>query len=212
VDCCSGLGCDEVFDDKVARRDARRYRKKGLDGTAREIVRLLIARGLDGASVLEIGGGTGALQLELLKGGAGRAVNLELSRGYEAVARNLAEEAGLADRVERRNVDIAEQPDEVAPADLVVLHRVVCCYPRPERLVSAAAAHAQRLLVLSFPRRNVASRVLVSVLNLFVRLRSREFRAFVHPPESIRAAALAAGLRGVHEHRGRVWHVAAFER
>jgi SAM-dependent methyltransferase len=212
VDCCSGLGCDDFFDEKLARKDARRYRRKGLDGTAREIVAILKERGVEGASVLEVGGGTGTLQLALLRGGARHAVNLELSRGYDAVARELAEEAGLADRIERRVVDIAERPEEVAPADVVVLHRVVCCYPWPERLVSSAASHAQRLLVLSFPRRNALCRLWVWSLNLFLRLRGRGFKSFVHPPEAIRAAAVAAGLRRVHEHRGRLWHVAAFER
>jgi SAM-dependent methyltransferase len=212
VDCCSGLGCDDFFDEKLARKDARRYRRKGLDGTAREIVGFLKERGVEGASVLEVGGGTGTLQLELLRGGARHAVNLELSRGYDAVARELAQEAGLADRIERRVVDIAERPEDVVPADVVVLHRVVCCYPWPERLVSSAASHAQRLLVLSFPRRNALSRLWVWSLNLFLRLRGRGFQSFVHPPETIRAAAVAAGLRRVHEHRGRVWHVAAFER
>ncbi len=212
MDCCSGLGCDDFFDEKLARKDMRRYRRKGLDGTAREIVAVLTSRGVEGASVLEIGGGTGTLQLELLRAGARHAVNLELSRGYDSVARELAHEAGFADRVDRRVVDIAERPDEVPPADVVVLHRVVCCYPWPERLVGAAAAHAQRVLVMSFPRRNALSRLWVWGENLFLRLRGRDFRSFVHPPEAIRDAALAAGLRGVHEHRGRIWHVAAFER
>ena len=212
MDCCSGLGCEDFFDEKLARRDARRYRRKGIDGTAREIVDFLTGRGVEGASVLEVGGGTGTLQLELLRSGARRAVNLELSRGYDGAARELAEEAGLADRIERRVVDIAERPDEIAPADVVVLHRVVCCYPQPERLVGAAAAHAQRLLVLSFPRRNAVSRLVVWAANLLVRLRGGSFRAYVHEPDAIRASAVGSGLRGVHEHRGRVWHVAAFER
>jgi 2-polyprenyl-3-methyl-5-hydroxy-6-metoxy-1,4-benzoquinol methylase len=212
VDCCSGLGYDEFFDEKLARRDARRYRRKGIDGTAREIVGFVTARGVDGASVLEVGGGTGTLQLELLRAGARHAVNLELSRGYDSVARELAQEAGVAERVERRVVDIAERPDEVSAADIVVLHRVVCCYPQPERLVGAAAAHAERLLVLSFPRRNALSRLWVWGQNLFLRLSGRDFQSFVHRPETIRAAAVAAGLRAIHEHRGRIWHVAAFER
>jgi magnesium-protoporphyrin O-methyltransferase len=212
VDCCSGLGCDDFFDEKLARKDARRYRRKGLDGTARVIVSFLRGHGIEGASVLEVGGGSGTLQLELLRAGARHAVNLELSRGYDGVARELAEEAGVADRVERRVVDIAERPDEVSPADVVVLHRVVCCYPWPERLVASAAAHTQRVLVLSFPRRNPLSRLWVWTLNALIRLRGGDFQSFVHPPETIRAAAVAAGLRGVHEHRGRIWHVAAFER
>ena len=37
------------------------------------------------------------------------------------------------------------------PADVVVLHRVVCCYPDYQRLLGAAASHAGRLLVFSHP-------------------------------------------------------------
>ena len=45
----------------------------------------------------------------------------------------------MADRVDRRLLDIAAEPERVEPADIVVLHRVVCCYPDYERLLTAAA-------------------------------------------------------------------------
>ena len=48
---------------------------------------------------------------------------------YETEAAQLLERTGLAARVERRFLDIAQVPDEVERADVVVLHRVVCCYP-----------------------------------------------------------------------------------
>ena len=62
----------------------------------------------------------------------------------------------MTDRVTRRFTDIATSPEEVEPADVVVLHRVVCCYPDYERLLSAAASHAKRLLVYS-TRRGIRS-------------------------------------------------------
>src|SRR4029077_17350447 len=92
------------------------------------------------------------------------------------------EEAGLADRVERRMVDIAVAPESVEPADAVVLHRVVCCYPDYERLLGAAADRAGRLLVFSYPRRNLGTRFLVAAQNLAFRVMRREFRTFTHPP------------------------------
>ena len=49
-------------------------------------------------------------------------------------------ETGLAGRVTRRLHDIATAPDEVPEADVVVLHRVVCCYPDYERLLGAASS------------------------------------------------------------------------
>ena len=145
---------------------AARYRRRGLDKTAQRMVDFLASRGVEGATVLEIGGGVGEIQLELLKRGAARAVNLELSPGYDAEAARLAREAGLEDRVERRLHDIAVAPAE--PADVVVLHRVVCCYPDYERLLGAAAEHARQALVFSHPPRNIASRALVGAENLGV--------------------------------------------
>src|SRR5690242_6006037 len=127
--CCNASGCDRMFDDRFARRMANRYRRKGLDKTARRMVDLIAANGLDGATVLEVGGGVGEIQIELLKRGASRATNLELSEAYESQAQQLLTDAELTDRVERRIVDIAASPQEVEPADVVVLHRVVCCYP-----------------------------------------------------------------------------------
>ena len=78
--CCNPRGCDKFFTPRFARRMATRYRKRGLDQTARRMVEFLEQRGIEGATVLEIGGGVGEIQIELLKRGAARSVNLELSR------------------------------------------------------------------------------------------------------------------------------------
>jgi len=53
--CCNARGCDRMFNDRFARRMATRYRKKGLDKTAQQMVDLIASHSLDGASVLEIG-------------------------------------------------------------------------------------------------------------------------------------------------------------
>ena len=201
-----------MFGDGFARRMAARYRKHGLDKTARRMVDLLTARGIRGATVLEIGGGVGEIHLELLRRGAASAINLELSPAYEAEASALIEEAGLNGRVHRRRVDIAEDPTGVEPADIVVLHRVVCCYPDYAKLLSAAADHAHRQLVFSHPPRNPASQALVATQNLLFRLAGREFRTFVHPPAAMIAVLAEHGLHPTATHHGPVWHIAATAR
>ena len=120
------------------------------------MVAFLERGGLDGLTVLEIGGGVGEIALELLKRGARGAVNLELSPAYDAEAEQLVLEAGLEGRAVRRLHDLAVDPDGAEPADIVVLHRVVCCYPDYVRLLTAAAQHARRMLVFSHPPRNLA--------------------------------------------------------
>ena len=162
------------------------------------MVEFLAEHGLEGATVLEVGGGVGEIEIELLKRGAARAVNLELSSAYDAEAAQLLREAGLEQRAERRVHDIAVDPEGVEPADVVVLHRVVCCYPDYERLLGAAAEHAQRLVVFSHPPRNAVSRLLFACQNLFFSVRRMEFRTFTHPP---------AEMLAVLEKRGAAAHV-----
>jgi len=172
----------------------------------------LSERGVEGATVLEIGGGVGELQLELLKLGAARTVNLELSPGYDEEAARLAREAGLEASIERRLLDIVVDPDGVEPADVVVLNRVVCCYPDYERLLGAAADHARRLLVFSYPPRNVLSRLLLGTQNLFFRLQRKEFRTFAHPPARMLGVVEQRGLARAYSHSPVVWQIAGFER
>ena len=210
--CCDPRGCDRFFDARFARREAQRYRERGLDRNASRIVEFLERSGIEDATVLEVGGGIGGIQLELLQRGASRSVNLELSPAYEQEARRLLDERALAARVERRLCDLAVAPAEVEPADVVVLHRVVCCYPDYERLLSAAAGHARRVLVFSYPPRNVVSRVAVGVVNLGLRLRGRTFRTFAHPPAALLATVERQGLRPAFAHRGLAWNIAALER
>jgi 16S rRNA G966 N2-methylase RsmD len=210
--CCDPRGCDRFFGDRFAHRVAERYRKRGLDRTARRMVEFLTADGLAGATVLEVGGGVGEIQLELLKRGAGRTVNLELSPAYEDEARRLIREAGMEGRVERRLHDIAVDPAAIPPADIVELNRVVCCYPDYERLLRAAADHATRRLVFSHPPRNLASRAVVGAQNLVSRLGRREFRTFAHPPRAMLDVLERHGLRPVFRHRGVPWQVAGLER
>jgi magnesium-protoporphyrin O-methyltransferase len=210
--CCDPRGCDQFFDARFAAREAERYRERGLDRNARRIVEFLERAGIDEATVLEVGGGIGGIQLELLERGASRCVNLELSPAYEQEARRLLDERALEARVERRLCDLAVTPGDVDPADVVVLHRVVCCYPDYERLLSAAAEHARRVLIFSYPPRNPVSRLVLGVVNLGLRARRRSFRTFAHPPSALLATVERHGLRPVFAHHGLAWHIAALER
>jgi hypothetical protein len=197
-----------MFDERQARRDLRRWRDKGLKPDARDAVDFLA--GHDVRTVLEIGGGIGAAQVELLRRGAERTVNVELSPGYEPVALELARAEGVDDRVERRLGDAAAA--ELPDADAVLLNRVVCCYPDFDALLGAAAEHARRYLVFTFPRSGRLGSAVVAAGNLALRLGRRDFRAYAHPRAALIAAAEARGLRLVHERRAFVWQTVALAR
>lgn len=210
--CCNPDDYEATFGDRFARRVARRHGKRGLDRTRLRLIDFLSERGIEDATVLEIGGGIGEVHLELLRRGAGTVTNLEISTQYEEQASRLLEGTGMADRVTRRFVDIAVHPDQVEPAEVVLMHRVVCCYADYERLLAAAAGHARRLLVFSHPPRTPLSRLSFGLDNLLRRLRRNDFRAFVHPPKAMLAAVEGQGLALRYEHRGVSWSVVGFER
>jgi hypothetical protein len=209
VSCCNTKSYERMFGAKQARLDARRYRTRGVRGTAQDLVEL--AGDVTGASVLEVGGGVGAIELELLAAGAERATDVELSGEYEEEALKLLAERGLSDRVERRVGDFVDEPGE--QHDVVVMHRVVCCYPDIDALVGAGAVCARRRMVLTYPQERWYTRAGIGVINLFMRLSGSDFRAFVHPVARISAAAEEKGLALGEQRRGGIfWESAAFVR
>lgn len=210
--CCGTDAYAQLFDEKNARRDAREYLKRGLDPTARRMVDEIVRRGVTDASVLEVGGGIGAFEIEILRSGAARATNVEIVGTYEQAARELLETVGLTSRVDRKVLDFASSADAVKNADIVVLHRVICCYPDMEALVSAAAGHANRILALSFPSAKWWWRVGQWLSRGWFRLRGCAFRFYLHDPRKILATAESGGFRPVVRRRGLVWETAVLER
>lgn len=211
-DCCSPKGYEWIFSEKTAQGDARTYRRKGLDPTSRRIFDYLKQRGVEGRTVLEVGGGVGAIQIELLKAGAARAISVELTPTYEQVALELLHEAGLEDRVERKVLDFARSASEFQVADIVIMNRVICCYADMPALAGAAADHTGEVLVMSFPRRTWWTRALLSAGNLALRVTRRQFQVFVHQPTQILAQTERHGLDTALDARGRFWQVAAAQR
>ena len=162
--------------------------------------------------MLEVGGGIGAIQIELLKAGAARAVSVELTPTYEAEANALLREAGLADRVERKIMDFASAGAGVESADIVIMNRVICCYPDMPQLAGAASDHAREVLVLSFPKRSWWMLPAALVFNAVLRVTRREFQIFLHPPRRIVATVEGHGLHQVFAKTGAFWTVAALRR
>jgi magnesium-protoporphyrin O-methyltransferase len=211
-DCCSPKGYGWIFSERSAQAEARRFRKRGLDGTSNGIVDFLKKRGVAGDTVLEVGGGIGAIQIELLKAGAAAVTSIELTPTYEDVAAGLLAENGLADRVERKVMDFADSEQRVEAADVVVMNRVVCCYPDMPRLVHAASRHARKVLVMTYPTKSPVLVAVFGIANFLLRAFRREFHIFLHSPPAILATSGADGMSIALNHKGILWTTAALTR
>ncbi len=210
--CCRSGPCEQMFRPRVARRSLERSRKKGLDELELQMVAAASEAGLEDARVLEIGGGIGTLQAELLERGAEEGEVVELVPAWEPYARELARERGIEERTSFRIADVLEQPESVEPADIVVMNRVVCCSPDGVALAAQAARLARRSLVLSFPRDVIWMRVGLRLMNAGLWIARRRFRAFVHPPADLVRAAESAGMSRAVSGQGALWAFVALRR
>ena len=199
--CCSGVcaAIETKFDSRRARRDLVQYRKKGPGPTTRLLRDGVTAAGGPGETLLDIGAGIGPLTFELVERGVRRAVSVEASAAYVAAGREEAARRNRAEQVEWRHGDYVALSESLAPADTVTLDRVVCCYPRFEPLLAAAATHARRRIALSYPRDVWFVRLALAAENAVRALRRDAFRTFLHPPPAIerliRAHGFALSLR-----------------
>jgi hypothetical protein len=216
--CCRANACEEVFGPRVASSDLARYRRRGLDALARRMLASVPRSALSPTSrVLEIGGGIGALQAEAVLAGAGSGEVVELVGAYRPYAERLAVELGIAERTRFRVADLLEagarlDPPAVEPADVVLMHRVVCCSPDGLELTEAASRLARRALVLSVPRFTLISRAVAWAQDLVFRALGREYRIYVRPEAAIVERAESHGLRVTGRGHDLVWTFVALQR
>ena len=212
MDCCQCQGIEKVFDEGQARKDLKRYRKKGPDSTTRILVDAIKAQGVQDLSLLDIGGGVGAIQHGLLDAGAREAVSVDASTGYAEVAKGEAERLGYSDRVTYRQGNFVEMAPGIEPADVVTLDRVICCYHDVEKLVGMSSQRATSLYGVVFPRDNWLSRAAIGIGNLYMRLRRNPFRAFVHPTSLVDSLVTGNGLSRCFYRKTLVWQVVVYAR
>jgi magnesium-protoporphyrin O-methyltransferase len=214
MDCCTpgGSPFDRQFDARHAQKHLRAYREKGAEGLTRELIEALAEGGVEGRTVLDVGGGVGVVHHELLRAGAAAAMDVDASSAYVAAARTEAERQGHADRVRYLTGDVVALADEVGPADLVALDRVVCCYADVAALVGRTAALARVRYGLVYPRDTWLGRVVVAVSNLQFRLSRSSFRVYIHRQAKIDAILAAEGLVRRRHHETLGWQLALYER
>jgi len=214
--CTQCDGIDREFDPAVARRSLRRYRRRGPDKSTRLLIEALRAAvdGLDlrNAALLDIGGGVGAIQHELLDGRVARATHVDASSAYLVAAREEAERRGHTARTSFVFGDFVSLAETLPAAEIVTLDRVICCYPDMPALVSQSAQKATRLYAAVYPRRGAWMGLGLAAINAFQRVRRSGFRVFHHDPDAIDAVLHSAGLERQSLRRTIAWEIVVYER
>jgi cyclopropane fatty-acyl-phospholipid synthase-like methyltransferase len=216
MECCSSgsryLAAERQFGAEVAARDLARYRRKGLDAASRMFLAMLGDQFRHGDSLLDIGAGVGILDFELLSMGASGATLVDASPAYLDAASREAQQLHMADRMQFVTGDFTALAGTIEPADVVTMHRVVCCYADYASLLETAATHARRLLAFSFPRNRWDIRGWLAIDNGRRRVLGNGFRVYVHPPAAMERLMRDEGFRRVGRGMTFVWSIDVYAR
>jgi len=201
------------FDREVASKQLDEYRRKGPKDTTLALIEALKAEGVEGLTLLDIGGGTGDIQHALLRSGTISAIDVEASTAYLEACKAEAERQGHAGRIRHLHGDFVALADEIPAADIVTLDRVVCCYHDMTGLVSLSADKAGKLYGVVYPR----DEWWIKLLKLFIYdlrfwLQRNPFRVFIHPCDDVEALIRARGLEPRFARKMGVWQVLVFAR
>jgi Methyltransferase domain len=202
-----------LYDERRAAADLNRYRENGPRPWTAALIESLKAEGVAGATLLDIGGGIGVIDHELLAAGAASATYVDASAAYLATAQAESERRGHGERVAYRHGDFVELAESIAPADIVTLDRVINVYPDWQRLIELSAARARRLYGLVYPRDRAFVKLVIVGINLTSRLRGKGVRAAVRPADAVERILRDDGF-ALHAAKsvGPAWQVAVFRR
>lgn len=210
--CCvteleSDFGACDVADDLAA------YRRGGLGADQRKLLPALVADGVNGKTVLDIGGGIGAIRHYLILAGARSITDVDGSSAYIAAAQAEAARQGISDRIAYQHGDFVELGDGIEPADVVILLRVLCCYPDMPALVRASARRARRSYGVIYPRSTWWMRAAATVYGV---LRSRtgllSGPGYVYAERDVDMAVRSEGFTPIVNDSTWFWRIALYRR
>jgi len=212
MNCCQCQGIEELFSRQLVSKELASYRAKGPNKTTHFLINALKVESIQGSSLLDIGGGLGAIQHELLDAGVQNAMDVDASQAYLDAAQEEAQRRGFTERINFQHGNFVDLASLIPPADIVTLDRVICCYPDMEKLVSLSVARARKLYGLVYPRDVWWVKIGIKVMNFIFRLQKNPFRTFTHSTRAVETIVKDTGFKHRFYRHTLVWQVVVFMR
>ena len=209
--CFQCQGIESMFDKKAAKRQLKRYLKKGPSKTTRMLLDAIHKKGVQGLDFLDIGGGIGAIQYDLIKAGASSGTSIEASLAYIDVVKKEALQNGLAEKMDFKHGDFTTMASkDVDKADIVTLDKVICCYDDMSELVGLSSKLARKIYAVIYPRDVWWTKLAFLMMNLYSRIKGSSFRTFIHPTQKVEEIIFGNGLKRNYYATTLIWQVAIF--
>ena len=212
IDCCQCKGIESQFDYKGAKKEQNKYFRKGPRKTTLELINRISNKNINGNTLLDVGGGVGIIQYELLKNGISKAVSIDASSGYHKIAVETAEKLNLNDAITNIHGDFANENINPDPVDIVTMDRVICCYPDMKHLVEKSANACKHIYGLVFPRETFLFKLGIPIINFIMKIRKIPFRVFLHKTDEVHSIMSDNRFSLKDEYHSLLWQVKIYEK
>ena len=210
MSCCQCQGIENMFDKKTAKRNLKRYLKKGPSKTTAMLLDAIHKEGVQGLDFLDIGGGIGAIQYDLIKAGASNGTSIEASSAYIDLVKEETLQNGLDERLDFKHGDFTKTASDVDTADIVTLDKVICCYDNMSELVMLSSKLARKIYAVIYPRDVWWTKLALLFMNFYSIIKSSSFRVFIHPTKKVEEIIFGNGLKRNYYATTIFWQVATF--
>jgi SAM-dependent methyltransferase len=213
MNCCCphSVSANRLFS-FFARRYRKRFNRKGFEPSQKQLLTGLQQAGYGGKMVLEIGSGVGHLHQTLLEQGAQSAVGIDLASSMIEEAEAWAVERGLSDRTRYYQADFMNMEEVLEAADVVILDKVVCCYPDADGLVHKSLSKTRQVYALTYPRDRWYVRAGIAFGAFLMKLIRSDFRPYLHDPIQVEQWITESGFKKIYVANTPIWLTQVFER
>lgn len=203
--CCPHSQSAGKFFSFFAKSYRRRFAKKGFEPSQQQLIKGITLANFTNKTLLEIGCGVGHLHQSLLEQGALSAVGIELATEMLVEASDWAQQRGLAEKTQYLEGDFIDIASTVEAVDIVIMDKVVCCYPDADALIHRSLEKCHETIALTYPRKTWYTRSGVQIAALIMKLLGSSFRPYVHDPEQIEQWILAQGFKKIVQDQTPIW-------
>ena len=212
MNCCQCQGIETYYNRKSVAKNLKKYRKNGPAKTTCMLIDALKTEDIKGNTLLDISGGVGAIQHELLQAGASRAINVEASKAFIEATKEEAEQQGHADRVSHYHGNFVDLASNIPQTDIVTLDKVICCYPDMQALVRLSSNLARRFYGVIYPQDIWRTKIEYAFENFIYWIQRSSFRVFVHPTLAVDTMLRENGLEQVFYRKAGTWQIVVYTR
>ena len=208
--CCQCQGIENMFDKKAAKRALKRYLKKGPSKTTGMLLKAIHEKGVQGLDFLDIGGGIGAIQYDLIKAGASSGTSIEASPAYIDLVKEEIHKKSLAEIIDFKHGDFTKIASDIGSADIVTLDKVICCYDNMSELVRLSSKLSRKIYAVIYPRDVWWTKLALLFMNFYSIIMGSSFRVFIHPTKKVEEIIFRNGLKRSYYATTLFWQVAIF--